>query len=185
MDLKDPRAIEIIKKMVKETDIVIESSRPGVMKRLGLDYETLREINPSLIYCSVSAFGQVGPYAKKPGYDVIAQAFSGIMHFTGSKESGPTKIGTVVGDMVGAMNAYGAIATALYYRSLTDQGQHIDISLARGLLWMTGNFDHTITGKPKTRQGNHDAQLCPYGVFHRSEERRVGKECRSRWSPYH
>ena len=98
LDLKDPEAIAILKKMVADADILVESYRPGVMDRLGLGYETLKELNPRLIYCSISAYGQVGPYAKRPGYDVIAQAVSGIMYMTGDPDGSPTKIGTALGD---------------------------------------------------------------------------------------
>jgi len=83
MDMKDPAAVEIIKKMVADADVLIESSRPGVMSRLGLGYDDLKDINPRLVYCSISAFGQTGPAAGKAGYDVIAQAFSGFMYYTG------------------------------------------------------------------------------------------------------
>lgn len=89
MDLKDPEAIAIIKRMVVDFDVLIENNRPGVMKKLGLDYETLHAINPRLVYCSLSAFGQTGPYAKKPGYDILAQAMSGMMDVTGEKNGPP------------------------------------------------------------------------------------------------
>ncbi len=108
-----------------------ESYRPGVMKKLGLSYEDLKEINPRLIYCSISAYGQTGPYASRPGYDVIAQAVSGIMEMTGEPDGQPTKIGPAIGDWMGALNAFGCIGTALYYRSICGRGQRIDISLAR------------------------------------------------------
>lgn len=165
LDLKDERAKEIILKMVKDSDVLVESNRPGVMKRLGLDYETLCELNPRLIYCSISAFGQEGPYAEKPGYDIIAQAFSGMIEGTGDPAGAPTKVGYPIGDYVGAINAFGSIMMALYQRTNTGIGQHIDVSLARGLMWMNGFFDHQITGQIRSRMGNHDAKLCPYGIF--------------------
>lgn len=165
VDLKDPRAIDMILKLVKTTDVLIESNRPGVMKRLGLDYKTLKEINRGLVYCSISAFGQVGPYAKRPGYDVIGQAVSGIMHMTGEYDGPPTKIGIAVGDYVATLNAFGSIATALYSRALTGEGQHVDVSLARGLTWMSAKLDYEVTGKEEHRNGNFHLTLAPYGLF--------------------
>lgn len=165
LDLKDSRAVRIVKELAQDSDIVIESSRPGVMKRLGLDYETLREINPRLIYCSISAFGQTGPYAQRPGYDIIAQAVSGIMYMTGDQDGPARKIGVAVGDYIGGLNAFGCIGTAMYYREVTGEGQHIDLSLARNLMWMSAKLDYPLTGKEEHRNGNHHLTLCPYGIF--------------------
>lgn len=169
MDLKDPEAIEMIKKMVATADVLIESNRPGVMDRLGLGYEAMHEINPRLVYCSISAFGQKGPYAAKAGYDVIAQAFSGFMYYTGEPTGKPTKITSAIGDFSTAINAYGSIMTALYYREVSGLGQHVDVCLARTLTWMNASFDHLYTGVQRRRSGNHDLSLCPYGIFERSE----------------
>lgn len=166
LDLKDQKAIQILKRMIKDADVLIESFRPGVMDRLGLSYEEVSAIKPNIIYCSVSAFGHSGPYAARAGYDVIAQAYSGFMNYTGSKEGGPTKIGTTIGDSVGMINAYGSIMTALFHRERTGEGQYIDVSLARGLVWISASFDYKLTGVHRTRMGNHDSQLCPYGIFH-------------------
>ncbi len=165
MNLKDPRAIETIYKMVEEADIVIESNRPGVMDKLGLGYDKLKTINDRLIYCSISAFGHTGPYSAKPGYDIIAQAYSGIMYHTGEADAPPTKIGPAIGDFVGAVNAFGSILGALYHRERTGRGQHVDVSLARGLLWITGTGTHYVDGVMQGRSGNHSLTLCPYGVY--------------------
>ena len=128
-------------------------------------HRQLKEINPRLIYCSISAYGQEGPYANRPGYDVIAQAVSGMMEMTGEPDGPPNKIGSAIGDWMGALNAFGCIGTALYYRSETGEGQHIDISLARSLMWMAAKLDHGITGEMQTRTGNHHSNLAPYGIF--------------------
>ena len=165
LDLKDPRSIEALKKLVAESDILIESFRPGVMERLGLGYEELKKINPGLIYCSVSAYGQVGPYSRRPGYDVIAQAVSGIMYMTGDPDGPPTKIGTAIGDWVGGLTAFGMIGHAMYYREITGKGQHIDISLARVLMWMAARFDFVYNGQQECRSGNYHTTLAPYGIF--------------------
>lgn len=183
LDMKDPRGKKIILDMIKESDILIESNRPGVMKRLGLDYESVKGYNPQLIYCSVSAFGQTGPYSRRPGYDVIAQAYSGIMYKTGTPEGGPTKIGIVLGDSFGTLNAFAQIMSALYYRERTGEGQFIDVSLARGLMSISANFDFEQTGVMQTRVGNHDRGLCPYGVFlgHNDESIIIGAVNTATW----
>ena len=165
LNLKDPEAKEAFKKLAAQADVLLESYRPGVMDRLGLGYEEMKKLNPRLIYCSISAYGQEGPYATRPGYDVIAQAVSGIMEMTGEADGNPTKIGPAIGDWIGALNAFGCIGTALYYRSVTGLGQHIDISLVRALLWMAAKLDYPITGDTQTRTGNHHSNLAPYGVF--------------------
>lgn len=165
LDLKDPRAHEIIIQLAKEADILIQSFRPGVMDRLGFGYEDIKKINPKIIYCSISAYGQTGPYAKRPGYDVIAQAVSGMMYMTGERNGAPMKVGTAVGDFVGGIVAFGLIGTALYYREITGLGQHIDVSLARLLMWMSARFDYEYTGHQDKRNGNHHTTLAPYGVF--------------------
>lgn len=166
LDMKDPRAIEIVKKMIAETDVLVESNRPGVMKRLGLDYESVKQIKPDIIYCSVSAFGSTGPYAEKPGYDVIAQAFSGFMQLTGNPDGPPMKSDIAIGDMVGSLNAFGAVMTALYYRQVTGIGQHVDVSLARGLLFCNTIFEYVNIGQGQIkRNGNHHPGLNPYGLF--------------------
>lgn len=165
MDLKDPEAIEIIKRMVVDFDVLIENNRPGVMKKLGLDYETLHAINPRLVYCSLSAFGQTGPYAKKPGYDILAQAMSGMMDVTGEKNGPPMKHGTTLGDYFGGVNAYASIVTALIYQQRTGIGQHIDVSLLQGLIYLNSNVDYMNIGQFITRGGNHHPSLTPYGLF--------------------
>ena len=133
LDLKDPVGARVIKKLAETADILIESNRPGVMDRLGLGYDVLHAINPRLIYCSISAFGQHGPYAEKAGYDIIAQAYSSMMYYTGEADSGPVKNYFAIGDFVCAYNAYGTIMTALYHRERTGKGQYLDVALARDL----------------------------------------------------
>lgn len=127
LDIKNGKNVFL--KMVKEVDVIIENFRPGVMEKLGLGYETLKEVNPGLIYASVSGFGQTGPYSKRAGYDPIAQAMSGMMSITGFQESPPLRAGASVADIVGGTNAALGILAALYYRNLTGIGQLVDISL--------------------------------------------------------
>lgn len=165
LDLKDTMSIDIVKTMVKDFDVLIENNRPGVMKKLGLDYETLHELNPRLVYCSVSAFGQDGPYSKKPGYDLLAQAMSGMMDITGEKGGPPLKHGTTIGDYFGGVNAFASIVTALYYQQKTGIGQHVDVSLLQGLIYLNSTIDYTNVNVFTTRNGNHHPALCPYGLF--------------------
>lgn len=165
LDLKDPEAIAVVKKMIAEADIVIESFRPGVMKRMGLDYEACKAIKKDVVYCSISAFGQSGPYSSRPGYDIIAQAYSGFMHLTGDPQGPPMKSAIVLGDTLGSLNAFGSIMAALYYREKTGIGQYVDVSLARGLLWVNTTFDRLNIGINEKRAGNHDPALSPYGLY--------------------
>lgn len=169
IDLNDPEGVELVKKMAATADVLIESYRPGVMKRFGLDYEVISQIKPDVIYCSVSAFGQTGPHSKKAGYDLLAQGMSGIMAMTGEADMAPQKSGVILGDIVGGLNAYMSVVTALYHRLRTGEGQHIDVSLYEGLVSINAAADaHNFKGKP-TRAGNHHAVLCPYGVFNGRE----------------
>ncbi len=165
LDTKDPAGMEVLKKMIADADVLVESFRPGVMDRMGLGYEDVKKINPKIIYCSVSAFGQTGPYSQRPGYDIIAQAYSGIMHKTGQPDGPPSLIGITIGDAVGAVTAFGLILGALYYRERTGEGQRIDVSLARALLWCNSYFDFINIGVDSRRSGNHNTALTPYGVF--------------------
>ncbi len=169
IDTKDPEGLEVLKRMIADADILLESFRPGVMKKLGLAYEDLKDDNPRLIYCSISAFGQKGIYARRPGYDIIAQGFSGFMHKTGEKDGPPSMTGITIGDAVGAYNAYGGIAAALFYRERTGKGQHIDVALARGLMWCNSFFEFVNIGIDDRRNGNTNSSFAPYGVFSNSK----------------
>lgn len=164
--LNDPEAQAMIYEMVKTADVVTESFKPGQMKKFGLDYDTLVKYNEKLIYCSVSSCGQVGAYAKEPGFDIIAQGMSGIMDMTGEVDGPPTKLGTTIGDYLGSSNAFGAISAALYHRLLTGEGQYIDISLLAGLMACNTQLDNSATfDAHASRIGQHDYTVTPYGVF--------------------
>ncbi|MDP6707425.1 MAG: CoA transferase [Alphaproteobacteria bacterium] len=129
LDLKHERAREIVGRLAESADVVVENFRPGVMKRLGFDYETIREIRPDIVYCSVSGYGQEGPKAGLPAYDGAVQASSGIMSVTGHPESGPVRVGFMVVDMSTALHAAFAIASALYRRQVTGEGQYLDVAM--------------------------------------------------------
>lgn len=137
LNLKKEESIEIIKKLIEEYDIIIEQFRPGVMDRLGLSYDTLSKINPKLIYCSITGYGQTGPLKDKAGHDINYLARSGIMSFSGRKEEGLSLYGTQIADIaVGSMNSIVGILAAVNYRNLTGEGQYIDISMMDGLIPM-------------------------------------------------
>jgi len=166
LSLKDPEAQAIVCKMAETADVVIESYKPGQMMQFGLDSVGIRKYNEKIIYCSVSAYGQEGAYAKLPGFDVMAQAMSGLIDLAGESDGGPTKMGTPVGDFVGTANAFGAICAALYHRLRTGHGQYIDISLTGGLLSCNTSLDISATfDTHPTRIGQHDLTVVPYGLF--------------------
>ncbi|MDO4661983.1 MAG: CaiB/BaiF CoA-transferase family protein [Tissierellia bacterium] len=137
LNLKKEESIEIIKKLIEEYDIIIEQFRPGVMDRLGLSYDILSKINPKLIYCSITGYGQTGSLKDKAGHDINYLARSGIMSFSGRKEEGLSLYGTQIADIaVGSMNSIVGILAAVNYRNLTGEGQYIDVSMMDGLVPM-------------------------------------------------
>ncbi|SMC81801.1 CaiB/BaiF CoA transferase family protein [Papillibacter cinnamivorans] len=166
MDTRKPEAIEIIKKFIAQADVVVESFKPGAINKMGFGYEELIKIKPDLIMCSVSGFGQDGPYGQRPGYDMIAVAMSGLMDNTGFPDGPPTKIGSAVGDFVGGLDAFGAMAAALYHKAKTGEGQYIDISLLEGLVNINDYTDLAYNNFPVPhRGGNHQAVVAPFGLF--------------------
>ena len=165
LNIRDPEGADLARRLCADADVVIESNRPGVMKKAELDYETIRESNPSVIYCSVSMFGQKGPYAERGGYDILAQAMSGFMSVNGEKGGPPLKHGLAIGDYAGGMTAFSSIMTALFYRFRTGKGQYIDVSLLRSLLYLNGVLDGINVGMHVIREGNEHATLSPFGVY--------------------
>lgn len=130
LDLKQPDAVEIVKELVKTYDIVLEQFRPGVMDKLGIGYDTLKEINPSLIFCSLTGFGQTGPYKNRAGHDINFLALSGIMSYTGRKADGPPPLGIQIADIGGgSLGAVTGILAAVVHRQHTGEGQRVDISM--------------------------------------------------------
>jgi alpha-methylacyl-CoA racemase len=135
LNLKDPRAGAIVLKLIKTHDILIEQFRPGVMARLGLDYETLKAVNPSLIYCSLTGYGQTGPLKNRAGHDINYLARSGIMAYSGRKATGPTLTGIQIADVAsGSNNTVIGILAAVVHRLRTGEGQHIDVSMTDGVI---------------------------------------------------
>ena len=139
IDLKSAEGKKIVMALAKRADVVTENFRPGVAKRLGIDYESLKESNPGLVYCSLSGFGQTGPYSSKGGYDIIAQGMSGIMKMTGEPDGRPTKVGIAMNDIASGVTGLYAILGAYISRLRTGKGQYVETSLLEAGLVFLGN----------------------------------------------
>jgi formyl-CoA transferase len=167
VDLGKPQGRELASELAKKSDVLIENFTPGLMKRFGLDYEMLRDLNPGLIYCSISAYGQDGPYRDRPGYDMVLSAVGGLMWITGEREGNPCKVGVAITDVLTGVYASGAITAALLWRERSGQGQYIDCSLldiqASGLANIASNY--LVAGVEATRWGTAHESIVPYQVF--------------------
>ncbi len=167
LNLKTPEGLEVLKNLAKEADVVVESFRPNVKHKLGVDYEALSALNPGLIYCSISGFGQDGPLANRPGFDPIAQGMSGFMSVTGFPETGPIRAGVAIGDSLGGIFAMYGILLALIERNRSGKGQYVSTSLLEGLVGILGFQAAKFFGTNQVpeRTGNDHAMMSPYGTF--------------------
>ena len=167
VDLANPKGADLIRKLAAEADIVVENFKVGGLKRYGLDYQSLAAINPRLIYCSITGFGQDGPYADRPGYDFVAQAMGGMMSITGEADGPPIKTGVAVADLSTGLYATISILMALRHAEQTGQGQHIDCSLLDTQLAMLANqgSSYLVSGQSPSRMGNTHPTVVPYQVF--------------------
>jgi len=169
VNLKDAKGLEIIRKLVEKCDILIENFSPGTMARLGLGYDEVRKINPRVIFCSISCFGQHGPYSSEPGYDIVSQGASGWIAMSGEPNHPPLQSPVSIGDMNAALHALGAILMALYYREKTGIGQFIDISMVDCLfnLHESAVQWYILSGRKVKmgRVGRHHPGYVPYGVY--------------------
>jgi CoA:oxalate CoA-transferase len=167
LNLKEDAAKEIFRRLVRTADVVVENFRPGVMDRLGFSYKALGEINPRLVYCAISGFGQSGPDAFKPAYDQIVQGLSGVMAINGDERLNPLRCGFPVCDTVGGLNAAFAIMGALYHRERSGRGQFIDVALLDSIMpllgWVAANW--LIGGKAPQLLGNDNMTAAPSGTF--------------------
>lgn len=156
-----------IKELIKDCDVLIENFKVGGLKKYGLDYESLKAINPRLIYCSITGFGQTGPYAARAGYDYIIQGMSGLMDITGDPKGEPQKVGVAVVDIVTGLYASNAILAAVQGRHLTGQGCHIDMALTDCATALLANqaMNYLSSGVAPTRLGNAHPNIAPYQVF--------------------
>lgn len=167
LNMKFEEGKEIFRKLVKTADVIVENFRPGVMARLGFSYEQLCEINPKIIYCAISGFGQTGPDAFKPAYDQIIQGLSGVMAVNGDERLNPLRAGFPVCDTIGGVNAAFAIMSALYYRERTGEGQFIDVAMLDSVMpymgWVAANL--LIGGQQPALMGNDNFTAAPSGTF--------------------
>lgn len=167
LDLKDPADKATFLELVRRSDVVLENFRPGVMKRLGLGYDELKEVKPGLVYCAISGFGQDGPMAHAPAYDQIIQGRSGVMSITGAAESAPLRVGYPVCDTLGGLMAAFAISSALVRRDRSGEGAFIDVSMLDSTLaamgWVVSNL--LIAGQDPIPMGNENFTASPSGTF--------------------
>jgi crotonobetainyl-CoA:carnitine CoA-transferase CaiB-like acyl-CoA transferase len=171
LDLKQPEGVAVLKRLVATADVLVENYRPGVAARLGVDYPTLAAVNPRLIYCSVSGFGQTGPYASRGGYDLIAQGMAGIMSATGSDGGPPVKVGVPIADLGAGLFALLGILAALRARRLTGRGQQVDTSLFEAALALSAweATEYWYTGEIPKRLGTAHRLNAPYQAFRASD----------------
>jgi crotonobetainyl-CoA:carnitine CoA-transferase CaiB-like acyl-CoA transferase len=167
VDFRTPEGQETVRRLAAEADVVIENFKLGGLKKYGLDWESLREVNPRLVYCSITGFGQDGPYAPRAGYDYIIQGMSGLMSVTGDPEGQPQKVGVAVADIFTGIYATTAILAALRQRDATGKGQRIDMALLDVAVSVMANqaMNYLATGTAPGRIGNAHQNLAPYQVF--------------------
>ena len=167
LNLKDPEAKDIFKGMVRKADVVLENYRPGTMEKLGLGYDALKEVNPSIIYGAVSGFGHTGPFSKRAGYDIVGQAMGGLMSTTGWPGGQPTRVGTPMGDVLGGLNLTIGVLAALVNRQKTGLGEKIDVALVDSVASAMENITmiYQATGRVPQRIGNRYESTYPYDSF--------------------
>ena len=167
VDLKKPKGVELVKKLVEVSDVLVENFTPGLMRRFGLDHGTLHEINPRLVHCAITAYGQNGPYRDRPGYDMVLSAVGGLMWITGEHDGRPCKVGVAITDVLTGVYSSMAITAALFWRERSGRGQFIDSSLldiqVAGLANIASNY--LVAEKEATRWGTAHESIVPYQVF--------------------
>ncbi|WP_083957600.1 CaiB/BaiF CoA transferase family protein [Tateyamaria omphalii] len=171
VDLSTEDGQNIIRKLAARADVVIENYKPGGLVKYGLDHDTMRKAHPGLVYCSISGFGQTGPNRDKPGYDLMAQGYGGIMSLTGDPDGTPTKVGVGIADVMCGMYATIGILAALRHRDRTGEGQHIDLSLVDAqMAWLINEgCNYLVSGDVPERRGNAHPNIVPYDAFATSD----------------
>ena len=171
LDLRDPRGAALARRLAARCDLVLESFRPGVAARFGLSYDDVRALRPDVLYCSVSAFGQTGPYAHRPGFDIMAQGVTGVLRMTGQPDGRPAKVGFAAADIAAGMTAVQAVLAAQLVRAATGQGQYIDVALTDSLLawtvWEAGGYFGA--GNVPRPAGTRHRLSAPYQAFRTSD----------------
>jgi len=167
IDISKPEGQKLARELIGFCDILVENYKVGNLARYGLSYDDLKDANPGLIYCSITGFGQTGPYAKRAGYDYLAQGMGGIMSLTGEPEGEPVKVGVGIADLMCGMYAVSAILAALHYRGMTGIGQHIDLGLLdTQVAWLTyEGLNYLTSGQVPKRQGSEHPNIVPYKVM--------------------
>ena len=175
LNLKHPEGHGAFLKLVEHADVVCENFRPGVMKRLGLDFETLAEINPRLVYAATSGFGQSGPWSSKPAYDMIVQGMSGIMSITGEPGREPVRVGTSIADLSGALFTVAGILAALHERGRTGKGQMVDVAMLDALVGIMENavVRYGVAGESPGPMGGRHPSITPFALFESKDGRVV------------
>jgi CoA:oxalate CoA-transferase len=171
LNLKSEKGKEIFRELAKQSDIVLENYRPGVMEKLGLGYEDLKKINPPIVYAAVSGFGHYGPYSKRAGYDIIGQAMSGLMSTTGWPDSPPTRTGTAISDVLGGLSCTIGVLAAYANRLKTGEGEKVDVSLVDSTVSALEiiNMIYLCTGRVPEAIGNRYEAIYPYDSFHAND----------------
>jgi len=171
LDIATPRGAELVGQLARQSDILVENFKVGGLRKYGLDYDHIKELNPALIYCSITGFGQTGPYANRPGYDFMIQGMGGLMSITGERDDlpggGPQKAGVAVADLMTGMYSTVAILAALHERARSGLGQYIDMALLDCQVAMLANqnLNYMTSGVAPQRAGNAHQNLVPYQVF--------------------
>ncbi len=167
LNLKSDKGVNILKRLIPIADVLVENYRPGTMEKLGLSYEAVSTINPSIIYASGSGFGQTGPYRQKPAYDAIVQSMGGIMSVTGSPGGEPTRIGVSIGDLAAGLYLAQGIMLALYQREKTGVGQHVDVAMLDCQIALLENHisRYLTAGQIPQPMGNRHHSISPFGTF--------------------
>jgi CoA:oxalate CoA-transferase len=171
LNLKSDKGKEILKELVKRCDVIVENYRPGTMEKLGLGYETLKEINPRLIYAASTGFGHTGPDSRRPAYDILAQARGGIMSITGYEDCPPTRVGMSLGDITASLFTAIGINAALYHREKTGLGQKIDVSMLDSQVAILENalVRYQSEGVSPLPLGNRHPTISPFQAYHASD----------------
>ncbi len=172
VDLKDPEGLEKVKKLATSADVLIENMRRGALEKLGLGYEGLKEVNPGLVYCSITGFGP-GEDEERPGYDFLVQARGGIMEITGFPDGEPTKVGVAIADMVCGLQAAMAVLAALHRRGVAGEGARIEVPLFESQLsWLANRAqEYLVSGEDTGRMGNAHPSIVPYQTFDASDKK--------------
>jgi formyl-CoA transferase len=167
VDLKQSAGVDVVRELAACSDVLVENFTPGLMARFGLDYESLREINPRLVYASITAYGQEGPYRDRPGYDMVLSAVGGLMWITGERDGDPCKVGVAVTDVLTGVYSSGAITSALLWRERSGRGQYLDISLLDVEVSSLANIasNYLVAGQEAVRHGTAHESIIPYQVF--------------------